>query len=204
MNAKLDFCAFFLCFCVGLGAETMPPDRALQTLSYKVSAVDQELSTLRQRIQNQELVLDSMHKEVSNLIKAAKESQSKAFSTSDSRLKAMEKTLENLVRDLKQFKTHANDTTSSISELQKCLHKYEENAKLQAEQIKNLESALRSLALAMQPSCVKSSKKETYKVKNGDTLEKIAKKYNTTVEAIKKENDLAKSTIYSGQELTIP
>jgi LysM repeat protein len=192
--------ALALFFNTVLQAQDLPQDRALQTLGYKVSAVDQELSLLRQRIQNQELVLDSMHKEVSNLIKAAKESQSKALSSSDSRLKAMEKTLENLVRDLKQFKTHANDTASHMSELQKSFHKFEETTKLQAEQIKDLESAMRTLAQAMQLS----KKKEIYKVKSGDTLEKIAKKYNTSVEVIKSENDLANSTIYSGQELVIP
>ena len=202
MNVKTCF-ALTICICRVLGAETQPQDRALQTLSYKISAVDQDLSTLKSRIQNQELVLDSMHKEVSSLIKAAKESQSKAFSSSDSRLKSMEKTLESLVRDLKQFKTHANDSVSSIEELQKGLHKYEEVTKQQAAQIKDLESAMRTLVQAIQMTGSTASKKEIYKVKSGDTLEKIAKKYNTTVEAIKSENNLTNSTIFSGQELSI-
>ena len=43
-----------------------------------------------------------------------------------------------------------------------------------------------------------------YRVKRGDSLIKIAKKFKTTVSAIKKANRLRRSTIYPGQKLRIP
>ena len=45
---------------------------------------------------------------------------------------------------------------------------------------------------------------ETYIVKSGDTLTKIAKQYGTTVKAIEAENNLTTTRIKVGQKLKIP
>ncbi|MCA9971546.1 MAG: LysM peptidoglycan-binding domain-containing protein, partial [Anaerolineales bacterium] len=44
----------------------------------------------------------------------------------------------------------------------------------------------------------------THVVSRGDTLFSIAKRYDVTVAAIQQANNLAGSTIYPGQTLTIP
>jgi len=44
----------------------------------------------------------------------------------------------------------------------------------------------------------------TYKVKRGDTLEKIAKRFGTTVKELKRINKLKSSKIYVGQKLKVP
>ncbi|MBR4672438.1 MAG: LysM peptidoglycan-binding domain-containing protein [Bacilli bacterium] len=43
----------------------------------------------------------------------------------------------------------------------------------------------------------------TYTVQKGDTLYGIAKKYNTSVDAIKKENNLSNDRLYIGQKLKV-
>ncbi|KRM60071.1 C40 family peptidase [Secundilactobacillus malefermentans] len=48
-----------------------------------------------------------------------------------------------------------------------------------------------------------SSATNTYKVKSGDTLSKIASKYDTTVAKLQKLNKISGSTIYAGQKLTV-
>jgi len=45
---------------------------------------------------------------------------------------------------------------------------------------------------------------ETYTVKSGDTLTKIAKTYGTTVKAVEAENNLSTTKIHVGQKLKIP
>ena len=49
-----------------------------------------------------------------------------------------------------------------------------------------------------------SSKKNIYTVQKGDSLYQIAKKYNTTVDELKKINNLASNTLSIGQILTLP
>src|SRR5436190_941817 len=50
-----------------------------------------------------------------------------------------------------------------------------------------------------------SGREITYKVESGDTLLALASKYDTTVEAIMKRNNLASATdLKAGQELIIP
>ena len=44
----------------------------------------------------------------------------------------------------------------------------------------------------------------TYKVKKGDSLYKIAEEYNTTVNELKRLNNLTSNTLYIGQELKVP
>jgi LysM repeat protein len=45
---------------------------------------------------------------------------------------------------------------------------------------------------------------ETYTVKSGDTLTKIAKQYGTTVKALESENNLSTTKIKVGEKLKIP
>jgi len=44
----------------------------------------------------------------------------------------------------------------------------------------------------------------TYTVKSGDSLSVLAQRYNTTVKAIKTENNLRSNVLKIGQKITIP
>lgn len=66
-------------------------------------------------------------------------------------------------------------------------------------------SASKAAASKPAPKAVATPKATRYKVRNGDTLEKIARKHGTTVAAIQSANGLGKSTnIRAGQSLKIP
>ncbi|MED3692013.1 LysM peptidoglycan-binding domain-containing protein [Peribacillus butanolivorans] len=53
------------------------------------------------------------------------------------------------------------------------------------------------------PTVRNSSSSDTYKVKSGDTLDKIAKAHNTTVQKLKSNNNLTSNLILPGQVLKI-
>lgn len=66
-------------------------------------------------------------------------------------------------------------------------------------------SASKAAASKPAPKAAATPKATRYKVRNGDTLEKIARKHGTTVAAIQSANGLGKSTnIRDGQSLKIP
>ena len=68
----------------------------------------------------------------------------------------------------------------------------------------NLLSIGQTLKIPANNTTGSSSKYITYKVVSGDSLYSIAKKYNTTVDAIKDLNSLSSNLLSIGQTLKIP
>jgi len=105
----------------------------------------------------------------------------------------LEKSVDKMSTDLKSLMSYANQTTASLShyrdQIQEIDHKLSEVGKLR--------STLSQLSKT-------SSAENTYRVKAGDSLEKIARKFQTTADALKKNNQLSSDKIVIGQELTIP
>lgn len=72
--------------------------------------------------------------------------------------------------------------------------------------LNNLTSNLLSIGqvLKLPTETTEEQEKVTYTVKSGDSLYSISQKYNTTVDAIKKANNLTSNLLSIGQVLTIP
>ena len=70
--------------------------------------------------------------------------------------------------------------------------------------LNNLTSNTLSIGQVLKIPLQTSTNTSTYTVKSGDTLYGIANKYNTTVDEIKKLNNLTSNTLSIGQELKIP
>lgn len=195
------FAAFLFLTAGALNA--VPPQMARERQS--VQNFESELSYLKQKVDNQEDRIESLREEIAKLVKATKELTASQASSTDAKVQKVEKNLEKLVSDMKQFKTHANESNELIKELQKAVAQAQANGELHSRQVEGLETALKSLTKAMQAD-VKSSNqsRSCYRVKKGDTLEKIAKEFQTTASAIKELNGLSSNTIRLDQELKIP
>ncbi len=66
-----------------------------------------------------------------------------------------------------------------------------------------VEKALEEVNIRIIASNVRSPKAIIHKVEPGDSLVKIAKKYDTTIELIKKRNNLNSDTIRAGQQISV-
>jgi LysM repeat protein len=64
--------------------------------------------------------------------------------------------------------------------------------------------AATATALPPQPTATVDTQSTTYTVRSGDTLYSIARRYNTSVQAIQAANGLSGNTIRPGQQLRIP
>ena len=91
-------------------------------------------------------------------------------------------------------------------ELLKAKEYYEETIKTSSKRsiIKKAKKGLAEVNAQLLFSPFNAENSEIYKVQQGDNLFLIAKKFGTTVDLIKKSNNLERSTIYPNQSLKIP
>jgi LysM repeat protein len=163
-----------------------------------------ELEMLKNSISSQEQAREALEKEMSSLLRSTKETLTDSRDGSVQRQKAFDKTLEKLLADLKQLKTHSNELSNSVNDLSKSVTELRETQRHQGQSFKELEQALRALTMAMGgKGSSKSGSSGTYTVKNGDSLEKIAKSHGMTISELKELNQIKNATIHPGQELQV-
>ncbi|MBI2742297.1 MAG: LysM peptidoglycan-binding domain-containing protein [Chlamydiales bacterium] len=185
--------------------ERSPADVALEEVRIELSDLRHELSGTRVDLQ----ILDEKIKQQKTPVKGAESSLQ--LSTLDRKLAELQKSQEKLAQDLRQLGTHANQASTTFAKQQEKLHDLEQEIQAQnrrLDEIVKLKGTLSSLSEVLkEKSREESSNTHTYrkyKVKSGDSLEKIAKQQHTTIEAIKKLNDLSSDRIVVGQEIKLP
>jgi membrane-bound lytic murein transglycosylase D len=95
----------------------------------------------------------------------------------------------------------ANKYNVTVAQLKEWNNLKDDN--IQIGQKLNIRSTTTSPKPATNTSTSSAAKKTTYTVKSGDTLSKIARTYNVSVEEIKKWNNLKSDRLDIGQKLTI-
>lgn len=106
----------------------------------------------------------------------------------------IERNQDKLAGDIKSLTAHANQTTASLTQYRDQIRELDHRF----EDLKGLKNTLSSISKSIGDS------KTTYKVKAGDSLEKIAKRHHVSVEALKQMNHLQSDRIVVGQELALP
>jgi len=122
----------------------------------------------------------------------------------ESRLSQLERRLEIIEADLRQLSSHANQTTESLTQYKTGLQALEVQASHlsnRLDELSKLKSTLNSISQSLSNT---SSSGKLHHVVSGETLEKIARRYNISVEELKTRNQLKSTTIFPGQELKVP
>ncbi len=99
-------------------------------------------------------------------------------------------------KERQELATHANSTTAALTQFKTRIQELEKDLFSQNKRFEDL-AKLKSTIAAL-------ATYKIYKVKSGDTLEKIASQHHTKVEKIKKLNDLERDLIVVDQDLKIP
>jgi LysM repeat protein len=112
------------------------------------------------------------------------------------KISALERSIDKINGEIRSLASYTSQTTASLSQYREQIlmldRKLDEVAKL------------RSTLSELSQSARQYESSATYRVKTGDSLEKIARKYQVSVEALKQENKLSSDKIIVGQELSIP
>ncbi len=111
------------------------------------------------------------------------------------KISILEKNLDKLASELRALSHFSTQTTAALSSYRQQIGAID--SKL--DEISKLRSTLTELSRSA--SFVETA---SYQVRSGDSLEKIARKYQITVDALKRENNLSSDKIVVGQQLAIP
>ncbi len=178
----------------------------LDDLRHEVSNHEVEIKVYDEKIHNLETIIDSLRQQSSDTTQAHKEALKDSSATLEMKLNSLETTTKGLVADLKQFKNHANETASTLAQYKQKISDLEKILEIQNQNLDSLQAALKSLTgvLQVKNNVPLSSTDKTYRVAPGDSLEKIARKHQTTIANIKELNGLTHDRIIVGQNLKVP
>lgn len=169
---------------------------ALQQLKYSIGNIrnevdnhESQIQMFDQRLNHQEIAIESLREEL------YKKGTHTSTGLSETKLNA-------IVDDIKKMRSHAKDLTEAIQQSQKRIAHVEQAIEQQGLNIKNLQAAVKSVLEAF--DIKDPAEPEFYQVKSGDSLDKIARRYKTTIQTLKDLNGLKNDRIRVGQKLKVP
>lgn len=156
----------------------------LQILDGRIKYYENTLTALKQQdLEKQQSKLEQLTQQIQNL--------EKKWGT-------LEKNLSADGKELGELSSHANETTAALSQFRDRIHELEQELFSRNQRLDELTKQLDVLVKGVHGNF------KVYKVKPGDSLEKIARTHQTSVDKIRKLNDLNQDLIVIGQELKIP
>lgn len=171
----------------------------IEELKQDLNTHQMELNILEGKFLNQDNILASIREEIL-------EKEQKQCNDIQLRLELCEKKIhffeqqkDKLVNELKELNLHARSTTTALSQYKSKISELEVFIN---EKLKEFTSIRHELKVISEPLSLVNPK--TYRVQKGDTLKKIAKVMNISLEELKEVNHLQGDTIYIEQELIIP
>lgn len=194
---------------------------SIEDIRHEVNNHEAEIRVFDEKLTNFDAIIESVRDQLSDSSKSHKEQLKGSSANLESKIAALETTSKGLVTDLRQFRTHSNETTAALTQYKQKIGELEKIIDQQNQNIEHLQAAMRSLMEALQGKPQASAKAvsdsssssgsvgslssdRSYKVKSGDSLEKIARSHQTTIQAIKDVNGLTTDRIVVGKTLIIP
>lgn len=180
-------------------------------MRHEVNNHESELRVFEEKLTTIEQTIDSLRSQVSEAALINKELVKENQASAEMKLNSLDSAVKGLIADFKQFKGHANDSSSVLGQYKQKMLEMEKLIESQNRNIENLQTALKSMMDAIQvknsldkPVVADASGAKTYRVKSGDSLEKIARANGVTTTAIKELNNLSNDRINIGQVLKLP
>ncbi len=175
----------------------------LDDLKHALKTTQVELSLIEERSQKQDKALvtikgDSKEKNGTSLSLLTAQ-----ISSLEKKVTNLEKTLEKAANDLRTLSTSVNQSLSKIQNIENEVSSHDKRLG----EISQLKGTLTSISKAIgvkSTSETQATPSKTYRVKAGDTLEKIARLNNiSSVSELRKINNLQNDKIVVGQELRL-
>ncbi|MEI8365040.1 MAG: LysM peptidoglycan-binding domain-containing protein [Parachlamydiaceae bacterium] len=190
-----------------------------ETIKHQVNNHETEIRIFDEKLKNLDSIIESVRDQVSDSSKNQKDLLKGSSASLEAKITALEATSKGLVADLRQFQTYANESTTALTQYKQKILELEKITLQQNQDIENLQSAIHALMDLIQgkkasPAATATTVRHagsepagdanTYCIKQGDSLEKIARAHQTTIQALKDLNGLTSDKIVVGKNLKIP
>lgn len=184
-----------------------PSQNTQDSLRLQVGNHEIEIRTFEHKLESFQVILENVQDQLNDATAAQKEQIKGSSKALEIKINSLESAVKGLTADLQQLKTHANESTAAIQGYKKALLEYEQRFKAQNHNIENLSAALQTILDALQIKTdvpvISDSGVKTYKIKNGDSLDKIAKASGVSVKEIMRMNNLSSDKIVVGKTLKL-
>lgn len=196
------------CACVLLGASAPYYNQdTLSSLKHQVNNQEVELKSLEQRVENFQNIVDHLRDQLQTSLQAQKEQIKGHSSNTESDIGSLKKTVRDLAEDIKKLQEHANSSATTLNTLKQKLVDWDQQMQVQQRNIDQLHAGLDALADALgaksTPIPATTLPANSYRIKSGDSLEKIAKAHQTTIQAIKELNNMTSDKIVEGKVIRV-
>lgn len=170
-----------------------PRAPAYDDIRFEVDNHEAEIRMFEERLNTQEVIVDSLRQQVMDANHENKELVKGSTILLENNVNRLESSVKGMTDDLRGLQTHGNDTAKVLNQHKQKIEEIE----------KKMDQLQETLQLVLDALQVPGSEK-VYQVVSGDTLEKIARKNDTTIQKIKDLNSLSSDRIYVGQKLKMP
>lgn len=183
---------------------------SIDSMRHEVDNHETEMRMFGENINNQETTITSLRQLVQESNQANKDQIKGSANALEMKIAHLESVNKSLIADMSQLKNHANSFSDSLTLYEQKMRELEKKVAVQNQNIDNMQEAIRSLVDAMQFKDTKNfiapeGSSKTYRIKAGDSLEKIARNNNTTVKALKEINHLTnENRIVADQIILLP
>lgn len=173
----------------------------VEDLKHDLNTSDIELHILEGKLLDQEESILTLKEQLVDQQNNRLDELHHALLAFNKKVSAVEKKQDELISDIKSLVAHANDTTTALSQYKDKIYEIEKSVLSQNKKFEEVAKVKKTLEhLSLEPKHELTS----YVIREGDSLQKIAKQFSVSVEDLKKINHLKEDLIFSGQTLHIP
>lgn len=174
----------------------------LDDVKHDVNCFQTDLSILDEKIAIQDRSLEFLKTETSEKLQDRIALLSQSLSGIERKLDGIENRQKQISNEIEKLFSHANETTTALTQHQQKINELQQESYAHTKTLQEIAKLKPAIQNLVQQG---KFKEKVHTVKSGETLDKIAKQYKTSIDKIKKANDLKQEDlIFAGQELIIP
>jgi len=172
----------------------------LEGVRHDVSTQQMEIGIIDAKVSSQNDTIDGLKSQNQASQKLTVDGLEYKITLLEKRISQLVESQSAVLSDLKKIETHANTSSEALAQQKRRLNEVEKKLQIISQAI----SEITTLKSDIESFNNTNLDQQEYIIKAGDSLEKIAKKHDTSISMLKKVNGLSSDIIRPGQKISVP